>query len=422
MLPPADPAGFVKIPAIAYFYPLFHFPNRMDNVISTRIAGAALLFLLALNAAVAGDNPRTVRAVRIETAPRIDGVLDEAQWRSAIPAADFIQLDPDEGKPASERSEVRVLYDAEAIYFGCTFDDSRPDLIVSPFTRRDNEVESDWGSIRIDSYHDNQGCYEFTFNPSGVKVDILQFDDGNNEDASWDPVWYLETKITPHGWTAELKIPFSMLRYNTPGADTSEYAWGINFRRIISRKQEDQRWAFTPKRESGFISRFGHLAGLRGLPDPQQLEVVPFTVSKQTFVPADGSRPASSDFDQDLGADIKYGLSNNFTLDATINPDFGQVEADPAVLNLSTFETFYPEKRPFFIEGTQFIRFTTFGGDFGPGMFYSRRIGRAISTDEVRLDEGERIEEIPRRTRWTCRQGGGSSRFHSPRRSWARPS
>jgi hypothetical protein len=370
----------------------------MDNAISTRVAGAALLFLLALSSAVAGDNPRTVRAVRIATAPRIDGVLDEAEWRSAVPATEFIQRDPDEGKPATERSEIRVLYDDEALYFGCTFDDSRPDLIVSPFTRRDNEIESDWGSIRIDSYHDNQGCYEFTFNPSGVKIDILQFDDGNNEDVSWDPVWYLETRITPQGWTAEVKIPFSMLRYNTPGPDTSEYSWGINFLRNISRKQELERWAFTPKRESGFVSRFGHLTGLRDLPDPQQLEVVPFTVSKQTFTPPEGLQPGVNEFDQDIGADIKYGISNNFTLDATINPDFGQVEADPAVLNLSTFETFYPEKRPFFIEGTQFIRFTTFGGDFGPGMFYSRRIGRAISTDEVAVPEGGRIEEIPQAT------------------------
>jgi hypothetical protein len=371
----------------------------MSLYTSTRAAGTALLFLAALNAAIAGDNPRTVRALRAGSPPKIDGVLDEPEWRAAVPAADFIQLDPEEGKPGSERSEVRVLYDDEAIYFGCTFYDSRPDLIVSPFTRRDNQVESDWGSIEIDSYHDFQNCYEFSFNPSGVKVDILRFDDGNNEDASWDPVWYIESQITPQGWTAELKIPFSMLRYNSPGSDTGEYAWGINFMRNISRKQEDQMWAFTPKKESGFVSRFGRLVGLNGLPDPQQLEVVPFTVSKQTFTPASDVMPKVDQFTQEFGADFKYGLSKNFTLDATINPDFGQVEADPAVLNLSTLETFYPEKRPFFIEGTQFIRFTTFGGQFGPGMFYSRRIGRGISPDEVSVPAGGRIESIPQSTR-----------------------
>ncbi len=364
-----------------------------------RSAVTALVSLLALAGAGAGDHPRAVRAVRTSQPPRIDGILDDPAWQSAVPAGDFIQRDPEEGKPASERSEVRVLYDQDAIYFACTFYDSQPELILAPFTRRDNEIESDWGSIRIDSYHDHQSCFEFTFNPSGVKVDILQFDDGNNEVTSWDPVWYVETRITAEGWTAELKIPFSVLRYNSPGADTSGYTWGINFIRNISRKQEGQYWAFTPKKESGFVSRFGSLTGLEGLPDPRQLEVVPFTVSKQTWTPASDVRPPVSDFSQELGADIKYGISKDFTLDVSLNPDFGQVEADPAVLNLSTFETFYPEKRPFFIEGTQFIRFTTFGGDFGPGMFYSRRIGRGISEDEVDVPEGGSIEELPQTTR-----------------------
>lgn len=362
-----------------------------------RLAGTVLLFLAA-SIASAGDHPRSVRAVRTLTPPVIDGVIDEPAWAQAEPAGDFLQRDPDEGKPASEPSEVRVLYDGEALYFACIFRDSRPDLIERPFTRRDNEIESDWGSIRIDSYHDHQTCFEFTFNPSGVKVDIIQYDDGNNEDKSWDPVWFVETRVTPEGWTAEVKIPFSILRYNSPGADTGEYSWGINFIRNISRRQEDQLWAFTPKRESGFISRFGRLTGLEDLPDPRQVEVIPFTVSKQSYAPATAVRPRVSQFTQEIGADIKYGLSKNFTLDVTINPDFGQVEADPAVLNLSAFETFYPEKRLFFIEGTQFIRFTTFGGDFGPGMFYSRRIGRGISEGEASVPPGGRIEEIPQAT------------------------
>ncbi len=369
---------------------------RISNPI--RWAPVALVSLLALAGVRAGDNPRSVRAVRTTAAPRIDGILDDQVWLAAEPATDFIQREPEEGSPASERTEVRILYDDDAIYFACTFYDSQPELILAPFTRRDNEIESDWGSIRIDSYHDHQSCFEFTFNPSGVKVDILQFDDGSSEVTSWDPVWYVETKVTAQGWTAELKIPFSILRYNSPGADSGEYTWGINFIRNISRKKEAQRWAFTPKKESGFVSRFGSLTGLEGLPDPRQLEVVPFTVSKQTWTPASDVRPPISEFSQALGADVKYGLSKNFTLDVSINPDFGQVEADPAVLNLSTFETFYPEKRQFFIEGTQFIRFTTFGGDFGPGMFYSRRIGRGISEGEVPVPEGGSIVEMPQTT------------------------
>ena len=284
------------------------------------------------------------------------------------------------------------------MYFGCVFHDSRPSEINSPFTRRDNQIESDWASIRIDSYHDHQSAFDFTFNPSGVKVDFLEFDDGNNEDISWDPVWFVETRITPEGWTAEVKIPFSVLRYNSPSTDTGESEWGINFLRGISRNREEQRWAFTPKKESGSVSRFGLLVGLRNLPDPRQLEVMPFTVGKQSYAPATPVQPRREKFSFDLGADFKYGISKNFTLDATINPDFGQVEADPAVLNLSTFETFYPEKRPFFIEGTQFIRFTTFGGDFGPGMFYSRRIGRGIPAGEVSVPPGGSIEELPQTT------------------------
>ncbi len=372
-----------------------------DAAVSGGLAVCSLLTILAgvfPSSAAAQGHDRVVTAVRTSVPPRIDGVPDEAEWRDAVPATDFIQRDPDEGKPASEKTEIRVLYDRDAIYFGCVFYDSRPSEIKSPFTRRDNEIESDWASVRIDSYHDHQSAFEFTFNPSGVKVDILQFDDGNNEDVSWDPVWFVETRITPEGWTAELKIPFSVLRYNSPASDTGESEWGINFFRRISRNQEDLRWAFTPKKESGFISRFGLLTGLRDLPDPRQIEVMPFTVGKQSFTPASTVRPRQDEFSADLGADIKYGISKNFTLDATLNPDFGQVEADPAVLNLSSIETFYPEKRPFFIEGTQFIRFTTFGGTFGPGMFYSRRIGRGISPGEVSVPAGGRIEEIPQTT------------------------
>lgn len=351
----------------------------------------------------AGDNPRTVRAVRITIPPQIDGIPDEEIWKSAQPATDFIQRDPDEGKAASERSEIRVLYDDKALYFGCLFFDSQPEKIVARLSRRDDEIEADEASIRIDSYHDHQTGFEFTFNAAGVKVDILQYDDAQKEDESWDPVWELRTEVVTHGWpgneafrgwTAELRIPFRILRYRI--SDTSaEQEWGINFLRHISRKQEDERWAFTPKSETGFISRFGHFTGLRDLPTPRQFEVLPFVVAKQNYEPETPLRRGHAKFLGDAGLDLRYGLATNTTLDLTINPDFGQVEADPAVLNLSVYETFYPEKRPFFIEGTQIIRFTTFGGDFGPGMFYSRRIGRGISERDVNVPANGRIESLP---------------------------
>jgi len=374
----------------------------------------AISVLLAA-AARGGDNPRSVRAVRVDTAPRIDGMLDEAVWKLAEPATDFVQRDPEEGKPASERSEIRVLYDDEALYFGCMFYDSEPDKIIARLTRRDNQIESDGASIRIDAYHDHQTGVNFSFNAAGVKSDILESDDGNRTDDSWDPVWYLQTRLTNEGWCAEIKIPFHILRYRTALSDTAENVWGINFLRYISRKQETERWAFTPKSESGFISRYGHLLGLRHLPDARQVEVLPFATSKQRYDPASSFAARRQEFLGNAGLDLKYGLSSNFTIDATVNPDFGQVEADPNVLNLTTFETFYPEKRPFFIEGTQIIHFTTFGDDRGPGLFYSRRIGRAISPFEVSVPAGGRIEDLPQQTailgaaKLTGRTNGGLS-------------
>lgn len=358
----------------------------------------ALLLVFSAAAAVAGDTPRAVRAQRITTSVRVDGLLDEPAWGAAAPAQEFTQRDPDEGKPGSEATEVRVLYDGEALYFGFRLADSDPAGIVARLTRRDDEIESDFASVRIDSYHDHQTGYEFTFNAAGVKTDILLYDDAAKEDASWDPVWEIETHIGADGWTAELKIPFRILRYQSAETDSLGQTWGINFIRYISRKQEEARWAFTPKSETGVISRFGHLTGLKNLPDPGQIEILPFMVTKQTFEPATGALGRREDFSANAGLDLRYGLSKSFTLDATINPDFGQVEADPAVLNLSTFETFYPEKRPFFIDGTQIIRFSTFGGTFGPGMFYSRRIGRAISPRELSVPPGGRISAIPDQT------------------------
>ena len=333
--------------------------------------------------------------MRITTPPRIDASLDEAVWKTATPAADFIQRDPQEGKPASERTEIRVLYDDNALYFGCMFYDSEPSKIVTRLSRRDDETESDAASIRIDSYHDHQTGYEFTFNVSGVKTDILQYDDADREDDSWDPIWEVQTAITPEGWVAEIRIPFSMLHFHSMESDSAENVWGINFLRHISRKQEDERWAFTPKSQSGFISRYGHLYGLSNLAEPHRFDLLPFVTGKSSHLPATSVRDQSNTFHGAGGLDLKYSLSSNFTLDATFNPDFGQVEADPAVLNLSTFETFYPEKRPFFIDGTQILHFSTFGGGQGPGMFYSRRIGRGISEGEVNVPLNAKITEIP---------------------------
>ncbi len=332
-----------------------------------------VLFLVPL-VLFAGSNPKKAVAVRTPVAPKIDGVLNEPEWKLAQPLSDFTQRDPDEGAPASEKTEIRILYDNEALYFACMMYDSEPSKIVARLARRDDEIESDIVSIRIDSYHDHQTAFEFTILSSGVKVDILQYNDAQQEDESWDPVWDLQTRLTDEGWIAEVKIPFNILRFT----EQSEYEWGIQFIRRISRKQERDQWVLIRKSESGFVSKFGHLVGLKDVPAPKNLEVIPYAANNNRFLPKSPAYPNGRQLTGDAGFDFKHRPSW-LTIDATINPDFGQVEADPAVLNLTTFETFYPEKRPFFIEGVQIFRFGTFGDPgAGPGLFYTRRIGRAL--------------------------------------------
>ncbi len=346
-----------------------------------------IVFLPAL--LLAGSNPKKAVAIRTPVAPKIDGVLNEAEWKFAQPVTDFTQRDPDEGKPATERTEVRILYDNDALYFGCIMYDSEPSKIVARLARRDDEVESDVLSIRIDSYHDHQTAFEFTILASGVKVDILQYNDAQNEDKSWDPVWDVQTRLTDDGWVAEIRIPFNILRFS----EQQEHEWGIQFLRRISRKQERDYWVLIRKSESGFVSKFGHLVGLNDIPPPTNLELIPYAVNSNRFLPKSPAFPNGRKLAGNGGFDFKY-RPGWLTIDATINPDFGQVEADPAVLNLSTFETFYPERRPFFIEGIQIFRFGTFGDPgAGPGMFYTRRLGRALS---VQAPAGGYVLEEPR--------------------------
>ncbi|HWP82970.1 MAG TPA: DUF5916 domain-containing protein [Bacteroidota bacterium] len=352
---------------------------------------STLTFFLLLPPLIllAGSSEKRATAVRTSTPPAIDGIPHEPEWKRAPIITGFLQRDPDEGLPASEETEIRILYDDEALYVACVMRDSDPSKILARLARRDDEIESDWISARFDSYHDHQTAFEFTLNAAGVKTDILIFNDGREEDASWDAVWEAETAITGDGWTAELKIPFRALRFSHEQIQE----WGVQFIRYISRKREVQHWALIRKRESGSVSRFGHLTGLENLPQPSNIEMLPYVVGGNRFLPKSSAYPNGTDPSTNIGLDAKYKPSPGLTIDATFNPDFGQVEADPAVLNLSTFETFYPEKRPFFIEGSQILRFTTFGGEFGPGLFYSRRIGRAI---RVTPPDGGYVEHEPR--------------------------
>ena len=343
----------------------------------------ALLLLAALpvrtaaqNAAgptVHDENGPTVRAVRATTEILLDGRMDEPVWSIAEPATAFTQRDPLEGEAASERTEVRVAYDSEAIYVAAKMF-GPPDLVASRLGRRDADLPgSDWFTVTLDSYHDHLTAYEFSVNPVGVRRDAMIATRGPQP--SWDPVWVVATRVEADGWVAELRIPLSQLRYR----NAAEQSWGIQFVREISRKNEEAWFAFTPKQDRSGVARFGHLVGLEGLEPGGRLELLPYGLtlaSYRTIPPVPGSRFANpfsdgSDYGTEIGLDLKYRVASNLTLDATINPDFGQVEVDPAIINLTAFETRVVERRPFFVEGSDIFRY----GRGGPRFVYSRRIG-----------------------------------------------
>ncbi|MDB4949083.1 MAG: hypothetical protein JWM27_1732, partial [Gemmatimonadetes bacterium] len=326
----------------------------------------------------------SVRAARA-SAMHLDGRLDEAAWAGAEVAGGFVQQRPNSGAAATERTEVRVLYDDQAVYVGARMWDTHPDSIAAQLARRDaSGIYSDWFHVVIDSYHDRRTAFRFAVNPLGVQKDVFHSNDGN-EDVSWDAVWEAATSRDSAGWTAELRIPLSQLRYGR-AADGTERVWGINFLRDLARRDERTYWSPIPPNYPGFVSRAGELRGLAGLGTPRRLEVLPYTsarLSRDPRVPGDPFHGAS-DFSPSVGADVRMGLPKGLTLTGTINPDFGQVEVDPAVVNLSAFETFFPEKRPFFVEGSDIFGFGSINSfnNFGaPQFFYTRRIGRAPHRD-----------------------------------------
>lgn len=323
-----------------------------------------------------GDVP-TVRAAPAVGRIHIDGRLDEPDWAAATPVDRFIQRDPDEGQPVSERTEVRILIGSDALYIGARLSDRDAAKIRSRLVRRDDDLASDYFAVLIDSYLDHATGCVFRVAPSGSYDDAAIASNGN-EDSSWDPVWSVRTSIDADGWTAEMEIPLSQLHY-TPSRDA---AWGIQLRRWIDRKQELAEFAFTPKDQQEGVAQFGRLVGLGHLAAPRRLEVLPYSLARADYRPIAAGDPFrdGSDHTGTLGGDAKLGLTSNLTLNATVNPDFGQVEVDPAVVNLSAYETFFPEKRPFFVEEADVFRFgqTRSNNNFNTTIaFHARRIGRA---------------------------------------------
>ncbi len=322
-------------------------------------------------------------------APELDGRLDDPSWISTVAVTDFTQSRPNDGESATERTEVRVTYDRDALFISARMYDSEPDGISARLGRRDSDTQSDLFYVVIDSYHDHRTAFRFSVNPLGVRGDMIASNDNTWGDDSWDPVWEVATQIDSLGWTAELRIPFSQLRFSS----AADQVWGINFSRDIFRKDELVRWSWAPNTDQGYASLFGHLQDLRDIPAPRRIEVLPYTVAQTDFT--EGANPADPFNDGSMqnmtaGFDMKYGVTSDLTLDATVNPDFGQVEADPAVVNLSAFETYFPERRPFFVEGANIFRFGAGSGGFSfgaPQLFYSRRVGKRPSRS-ASVDDG----------------------------------
>jgi len=372
--------------------------RRLQRPISRRVtAFLPLALALALPTPVLGQAPGTgqvydhtlhaptAQAVRATGPVSIDGRLDEAVWMTAPPISDFWQTTLNIGAPVTERTEVRFLYDDDFIYVGAwLWDDGE---VLTRLARRDAGVpDADFFVVLFDSYHDHRIAYRFATSPSGMKRDEIVTQGygggsgggGGFGDTSWDPIWDIKTSITEEGWFVEMRVPFSQLRFR----DQHVQDWGLQVERKIRRHGEDTVWAYTPPEERGGVARYGHLVGIEGIRQGKRLEILPFMTGAGDFrsVPMNSSvdfaNPYRSgrDLSTNFGADLKYRLGASITLDATVNPDFGQVELDPAVINLSAFETRFDERRPFFVEGSDIFRFSDNSG--GTQLLYSRRIGR----------------------------------------------
>jgi hypothetical protein len=320
---------------------------------------------------------KTYQTLRLtDTPPEIDGRCDESAWDAVGWSGDFVQRDPNDGAMPSQNTEFKILFDDNNLYVVIRALDSVPGEIVHRLSRRDTD-DGDWLAVSIDSYADKQTAFTFGVTSAGVKFDFMFVNDNGN-DANWEAVYYTATGIDALGWVAEMRIPLSQLRF----AQKDKHIWGINIFRYIYRKQELSFWQPIPRTAPGLVSLYGELSGLDGIRPRRDIELLPYAYAKASLDEKEEGNPFKTGhtYSGTAGLDGKIAITNDLTLNFTINPDFGQVEADPAVVNLTAFETFYPEKRPFFIEGKNIFNFKLTGADSENNMntlFYSRRIGRA---------------------------------------------
>jgi len=334
-----------------------------------------LLFIVTIVKAENDGKKYTTKQVKKDS-PKIDGVLNDVAWDLVEWSDDFVQREPYDGKLPSQKTAFKILYDENNIYIAIMVFDTEPDSIVKRIAHKDN-IDGDQVVVQFDSYNDNLTAFSFMVSASGVKTDFLISNDGDNEDYDWNPIWDVKTSISDDGWVAEMQIPLTQLRFN----GNEEQLWGLNVGRFLFRKAELDLWSPIPQDSPGWVSKFGELHGIDKIRPKKEISLIPYIVGKIERFEKEEGNPFQTGKRSKLvaGFDAKIGITNNLTIDLTVNPDFGQVEADPSEVNLTAFETYFQEKRPFFIEGRNIMNYQLMpgGGDLSSeNLFYSRRIGR----------------------------------------------
>jgi hypothetical protein len=379
--------------------------KQTDDRTATRLALLTVVLAASLAAvpataaaAPAVATPDVVQAFRLDQPVQLDGKLDEAAWQQPGETR-LIQNDPENGAPPRHPTEFWVAYDDEAFHLAARLHDTAPDSIAARLGRRDTWPASDWLFLNLDTFNDDRTGFSFSVNPAGVIGDSALYNDGWS-DSSWDGVWQAATAIDDEGWTVELRIPFSQLKF--PAVE--EQVWGINVSRRTLRYNERDELFHRPRGSAGYGRRFPDLVGIRGIEPPGVVEARAYGLLRSEHLEVDPDDPFQDTAQNslDAGLDLKTALSNNLTLNATFNPDFGQVEVDPAVVNLSAYETYFPERRPFFVEDASIFRFGVEGTNSNwnfnwmePLLFYSRRVGRA---PQIAIDGDPDYSDVPGNT------------------------
>lgn len=308
----------------------------------------------------------------IGASPSIDGIADDKAWEMVEWSGDFTQKDPYEYEPPSQQTAFKILYNDNNLYVLIRAFDTEPDKIEKRLSRRDS-FEGDWVGIALDSYNDNLTGFSFNVTAAGVKGDVIMTSD-NQMDDTWNPVWYVKVSTDELGWIAEMRIPLTQLRFSK----VEDHVWGLEVMRSLFRKEEFSVWQMVPQEASGWVSLWGDLVGINNINPKKEIEIIPYLMGSLKKSEKDENDPfaTGTSWNYNAGIDGKIAVTNDLTLNFTINPDFGQVEADPSEVNLSAFESYFEEKRPFFIEGSNIFNFPITGDNNRNNLFYSRRIGR----------------------------------------------